>query len=526
MLTHSPSQLSEELKPAVSRKPTVEITILVVLVAIGVYCRFANLDAKAYWYDEAFTSLELSGLSSSHAESDILTGRVVSVSDVNRYQSVDQSSGKTAFDTARAIAKTEPQLTPLYFIATRLWAERFGSSVRVIRLFSAVLSVAILPLAGWLCMELFDSWRVCWFCVALISVSPFQVLYAQEARPYGMWAGLSLLLSALLVRVLRRESALGWILYGLVAVISLYTYLFTLLVIAGHGIYVVIFSRFGTKTIARFMITAALAVALLLPWPYRGQVSGSGNEAYSLGRYATKWLRNVSVFFVDFDFNDSTAKLYLIPFGAAVILLTLLVGYAVYYVAKTAPLKASSFVLSFIFVLALSLCLLDVFAGSSRATITRYLYPSFLGVEIAVAYLLAVKTHSTPNSLLGSGWKLVSAILLGAGLASCGMIATSDRWWTKAPENYVLAASRIINQDKAPLVVSDAWFVNILSLEHNLRSDSRFQLTVSPNTPEIGKEDKVFFVYHPSNHLVSEFERQFDMQLVERASGLWRARRR
>jgi uncharacterized membrane protein len=485
-------------------------------------CRFASLDVKAYWYDEAFTSLQISGYSPSDAKGDILTGRQISISDLKKYQNADSSSGKTVADTVHGLAIVEPQLTPLYFIAARLWAQWFGSSAAAIRGLSVLFSLLTLPFAAWLCLELFESWRICWFCVALMSVSPFHVLYAQEARPYSMWAALTLLSSVLLLRAARKQTAFGWILYCLSVVVSLYTYLFSLLVVAGHGLYVAIANRFRfTRAVLMFIGSSCVAIALFLPWPYRGQSSGSGNEAYSLGRYLTKWVRNVSVFFVDFDLSDGSAGIYLAPFILCVLALILLVGYSIYFLYRRAPLRSSAFVLSLIFTLALSVCSLDLVAGSSRALVTRYLYPSFLGIQIAVAFLLAMKTDAPANPNGGAFWRTATVLVLGLGIVSCGMIARAEEWWTKAPENYTLRASRIINRDKAPLVVSDAWFVRILSLEHKLRSDARFQLTASPNMPEISEDDKVFFAYQPSPHLLAELSLRYDMKMVDAASRLW-----
>jgi uncharacterized membrane protein len=498
---------------------------MLVLVASGIFFRFATLDAKPYWYDEAFTSLELSGLSPSDAEKDILTGRQIGMADLNRYQT--PRSGKTLSDTVRGIARIEPQLTPLYFIVARFWAEWFGNSVWAIRSLSVLFSLSILPLAGWLCLELFGDWRVCWCCVALMSVSPFQVLYAQEARPYSMWAALSLGSSILLLRVLRKESRLGWVLYGASLVLGLYTYLFTVLVIAGHAVYVAIATRFRIRSLVSFLATSGIAVALLLPWPYRGQASGSGNEAYSLVRYATKWVRNVSVFFVDFNFSDATPKTYLLPFTVCLIILVLLAAYAIYFVAAKAPLKASAFVLTLIFTLSLAICALDLVSHSSRATVTRYLYPSLIGVQIAVAYLLAQKTGATTRRGLPLAlWKGVAGSVLGLGVISCCVIAASNVWWSKAPDNFIPFATQVINHDKAPLVVSDAWFLEVLCLEHSLRADTRFQLTVSPQVPTIKDEDRTFYVYRPSAHLLSALGQRYDVELVDSASGLWRARTR
>ncbi len=48
--------------------------------------RFINIDKKYYWYDEAFTSLQISGYTPTEVLHEISSGQLVAVKDLMKYQ--------------------------------------------------------------------------------------------------------------------------------------------------------------------------------------------------------------------------------------------------------------------------------------------------------------------------------------------------------------------------------------------------------------------------------------------------------
>jgi uncharacterized membrane protein len=278
-----------------------------------------------------------------------------------------------------------------------------------------------------------------------------------------------------------------------------------------------------TSTVKAFAISLAAAVASFLPWPYRGQHSGAGNEHYSIVQYATKWIRSVGIFFVDFNLRNETPKWILLPYSLLLLALLALCGYSIYFLYRYATRTQATFVLILMASLCLPLAVLDAVKGSSVSLVTRYSFPSFIGVQIAVAYLLATKTGASWPVRSRAAWQCSMALLLLLGLSAGATIAQADVWWNKDPGNYFQAASRQINAAKSPvIVISDAWFVPVLSLEHKLRPDIRYQLTVEPNVPDIDKDAGTIFAVNPSTHLRAELRRRFEFELVDRSADLWR----
>ena len=137
--------------------------LIVVVLVLGIFFRFANLGQKVYSLDESYTSLRLSGYTESELIEQVADGKVRNIKYLQKYQRIN--SEKTVVDTVKGLALEEPQIAPLYFIATRFWVQLFGDSVAVTRSMSAVFSLLALPCMYWLCLELFESSLTAWLAV-------------------------------------------------------------------------------------------------------------------------------------------------------------------------------------------------------------------------------------------------------------------------------------------------------------------------------------------------------------------------
>jgi uncharacterized membrane protein len=128
--------------------------LCVVLLILGIFFRCVNLGKKIYWGDETYTSLRISGYTERELRQEIFNGQVIGIEDLQKYQHLN--SDKSAADTLNGLAVEEPQLSPLYFLIVRFWAQLFGSSVVAVRSLSVCLSLLALPCLYWLCWELFE----------------------------------------------------------------------------------------------------------------------------------------------------------------------------------------------------------------------------------------------------------------------------------------------------------------------------------------------------------------------------------
>jgi uncharacterized membrane protein len=239
--------------------------LLSVVLVMGIFFRFVNIDRNFYWLDETYTSLRISGYLMKSVREEIFNGPVVSSKDFLKYQSI--SDQKNEIDTIKGLAMEESQVPPFYFLVARFWAKLFGTSVTAMRSLPALISLLQFPGAYWLCLELFESSMVGWVAMALVSVSPMHVLYAQEARPYCFWTVLTLLSSAVLLRAMRLQTKLLWGIYTAITVVGIYTHLYTVLVLIAHGIYVFAMEKVRvTKTVISYILAFFVTFIAGLLW--------------------------------------------------------------------------------------------------------------------------------------------------------------------------------------------------------------------------------------------------------------------
>jgi len=113
--------------------------LIIVILVMGMFFRFANLQKKVYWLDEGYTSGRISGYTESEFIQKLGDGKIKHIKSLQNYQRIAPEKG--VFDTVKKLALEESQLTPLYFVAARCWVQLFGDSIAVTRSWSAVFSV-------------------------------------------------------------------------------------------------------------------------------------------------------------------------------------------------------------------------------------------------------------------------------------------------------------------------------------------------------------------------------------------------
>ncbi|MBD2103623.1 glycosyltransferase family 39 protein [Leptolyngbya sp. FACHB-261] len=485
---------------------------IIVVLVLGVFFRFVNIDHKVYWKDEAYTSLRISGYTKAQFIQQMFDGRELGLEELRKYQRPNPELGLDA--TIKSLATDAPQHSPLYFSLARFGMQWFGDSIAIPRGLSALFSLLVFPCLYWLCVELFESSTIGWVAMALMAVSPFQVLYAQEARQYSLWAAVTLLSSTLLLRALRLKTKTSWALYAVSVALGLYTYLFAALVTAAHGLYVLIQERFRlSKTVLAYALATIVSGLSFIPWVLVILDNSSrirSNTAWlksdlPLLSLLKLWARNISYAFFDIQFGYDDPFVYMIP------PILLLVGYAFYFLCRKAPTHIWLFVLLLAVVPALPLALPDLLSGGLRSITGRYLIPSYLGIQLAVAYLLGRQVSSPSlKPQQQKLWQLVLALVISGGVISCAISSQAETWWTKSASYYDPAVAHMINKAERPLVISsDNTNVNVLSLSYLLDPKVRLILVREPNLPTtIPSGFSNVFLYNISPELRREFEQE------------------
>lgn len=458
---------------------SVQLLVILVLV-IGIWFRFVNIDRKVYWSDETLTSLRVFG----HTRAELtqqFDGQVITVEDLQQLQHPMPEKGWGTTMTALMDSAEHP---PLYYLLARLWAYGFGSSVAAMRLLPAVISLLALPCIYWLCLELFGSASISWMAMGIIAVSPAHVLYAQEAREYSLWTVLTLLSSAVFLRALRVNNRAGWLIYGITAAALFYVHILAGLVVVAHGLYLLVIKQDRSPQIIRSYLMAAIAAGIAFsPWLvilYRSfsqihHITSGVRQNTTLGYLIDEWFANANRLFLDIDLAGANG------------IWVLLLAYATYWLCRHTARPVWSFILILMLVTALPLVLPDLLVEGRRSAILRYLMPFYVAVQIAVAYLFASHLASSQRWHRQLG-RTALAIVLSAGIWGCSISAQAEVWWTKSvarsSSNPMIA--EIVNQADNPLLICDSsQSVMLLSLSHLLRPDVHLQLLPTDQIPPV-----------------------------------------
>jgi uncharacterized membrane protein len=506
------------------------LRLLVTLsLAAGLFFRFYNLETKVYWNDEVWTSLWLSGHTNSELIETIFDGAERTALDFVKYQRVNPDRGW--LHSISALATDDPKQTPVYYGLLRLWAEWLGDTVAILRSFSALISVLAFLAFYWLCRQLFTESRIRLIAVALLAVSPIHVLYAQELRPYSLWIVLILVSSAALTRAMRLSTWRSWSLYAATLLLTFYTHAMSVLVALGHAAFIAAYSLESVKGArSRLLISYGLsslaAVAAFVPWAVliflqlqRLTQAADWLVADKVGVFNLlgRWSVTFSAIFLDlsYDFSSAWKHWPRIP-------ILLLIVYSIYFLWRRGPKTARLFVVTLIGTPAVALMLPDLVMGGRSISLARFLIPSWLGIQIAVAYLLAVKTDSEGRRR--NLWQAITVVIILCGALSLAVSSQADTWWNKSfLSMYNPQAARTINTGTHPLVVSDGNPRNLVSLGYLLYPKVKLRLVVDPKKLQLPDHAREVFVFQPSDAMRERIQSEgYGFELLDVRARLWR----
>ncbi|MEH2392203.1 MAG: glycosyltransferase family 39 protein [Nostoc sp.] len=506
--------------------------LIIFLLVIGILFRFFNLDSKVYWHDETYTSLRISGYTITEVRQQIFNNRVIAGESFAQFQGANQQ--KNLNDTIMSLAKEDSHHPPLYYIIARLWMEIFGNSVTAIRSLSVFISLLVFPCVYWLCRELFNvPLSVPGVAIALMAISPIHLVYAQEAQEYILWLVTILLSSASLLRAMRLESQdkdelvkkrqrpdlfAIWSIYAVTLAISLYTFLWSGFVAVAHGIYVMSIAKFQlTATVRTYLLASLVGFLAFMPW-ITIVIGNFFQFLISADKITTQsslipifpfLLMQLSRIFFDIDLSLDNPLGYLIT-----PLFLTLVGYSIYFICQTTNYKVWLFIIILIIVPALPLILPDLIAGGIQLSSEPYLIPSYLGIQVAVAYLLATQLYNG-NVSRRSIWHIIMALVIICGLISYKVSSQAETWWNKGMNYGNPQVAQIINQTTRPLLISDALgdnYGNVFSLSYLLEPKVRFMLVNNQKIPEIPDGFADVFLFNPSDTWRETIEKKYKVK--------------
>jgi uncharacterized membrane protein len=501
--------------------------LAIILLILGIFFRGYDLGDRPYWVDEVATSMRVAGYTKQQVMEQLADGHVRPIADLQRYQQLDPS--KDWSDTWAALVRS-PEHAPLYFLLARLWSQIFGSSVVAMRSLSVWLSLLALPGIAALSRELFvvntekersgNGSPIEWLAVSLLSISPFFVAYAQEARPYSLWIVLLLGMHWTLLRAMRQNDRLHWLAYGVSVTLGLYTSLLSGLVLLGQSLYVAALQRWRlTRILRHYSLTLGMAIGAFMPWVVivvQQWATLQDNTTWTrgslgLGPMLAIWLYNIAVLY--FDVPIVTAPLWI---GLLQILVALtiasLIGVAVYYLWRKTAQWQWLFVVSLIATTPACLIAVDVVSGSQISTAARYLLPSHLGIQLAMACVLAHKL-AMASAKRRFVWRWILAFVIAISCISCLFQLYQSPKYQKSRNLHNQPIAAILNQAHRPtLIAESSQTLDVISLSYELQPAVQVQI-LSPfdSLPNLNRCN--LFIFNPSESLQDKIQATPEVRL-------------
>lgn len=503
--------------------------IIFIFFVLGIFFRLTNIEQKVYWHDEIFTSLHISGFLMSDWINNLFTGDILEPRQLQYY--LQNHPHKTIGDTLKVLAIEDPHHPPLYYILVRVWRQVFGDSITVIRSFSAWVSLLLFPSIYWLSWQLFKQPIVSGFSLGLIAISPFYILYAQEAREYALWTVLVTLSSATLLRCIELinsqknqtyKSYLMWGFYTILTTLSFYTSLFTLFVVLAQIAYTVLLNQFRLKKIFIFhSISLIISIIFFTPWiivfiaNYKRYllITSWTKEFHFSAIYLLKyWGFNLSRLFLDFDlkFNSHITNY-------VIIIYLILVIYSLYFLIDNSPKKGWLFIITMMTVQLLCLLIPDIIIGGVRSLSPRYLIPFYLVTHISIAYLLANQLIS-PQIFNTKIWSIITLIIFSVSLLSCINNLQKNTSYTKVISYSLPKVAEIINNNHSPLLIANDTSYNpgnIMALSYLLDPNVRLQLFSNSNNYQLSKGFKTIFLLTITNQEKASLEPSENLEFTK-----------
>ena len=489
------------------------IIVVIIVIIIGIFFRVTNIDKKIYWHDEVYTSLRVAGYQSNEVTDTFFNGKIITTQELLKFQKL---SLNTPFSQTIKSLNTHPEHPPLYYIILRLWQNICGSSIIINRTLSIIFSLLVFPTIYWLSRELFNDKFVSFITVSLVAISPFQILYAQEAREYSLWILTIILSSLFFVKSIKFDKGIHWISYSLSFSLTFYTSILSIFLPFVNIIYILLMRKNLSKNkLINFVKYTIISFLLFIPWVIIMLIN------FNVLKDTTQWtkiekplifLANLWGLHFTSLFADIGLPLYHWLSYIFIILVLILIGYSFFFLIRNTEKNIWLYLLLLTLIPTLGLILPDLIFGGVKSSMTRYFIPAYIAIYLTIGYFLGIKIQK--KSLR---WSIILIVIFTTGIISNNISANSETWWNKPSSYHNPAIAKIINQSENVLLITDNFDINegnIISISHKLKPDIKLQLFQKETPIKIHKEFNKIYVFNPSPEFITKIETAYKGELT------------
>lgn len=234
-----------------SRLKTLLLLASILVVAFGL--RLYKLGDYSVFFDEQASLLVSQGVPMEGANQPELHGKYFTPKDFWK--------PKTMADYYEALNRSDIGNSPAYYFLFHFWGNWFGFSDFSARFFSVIFSVLTVWLGFRFTRKHLKNDGIALAVALELALEPFFIAYSHQARNYSMTFFFTLLATDLFLDIVTSKKKVPgtmFLLYGLTALVVWYCHFLAIIVIAVHGLYVLLFVR-------DLRVWIGLGLAVLLP---------------------------------------------------------------------------------------------------------------------------------------------------------------------------------------------------------------------------------------------------------------------
>lgn len=158
---------------------------------------------------------------------------------------------------------------PLYYLVLKIWANVFGWSELALRSLSVIFYGASIAVAGSFVKKHFNA-RAAVYVLAVLLLAPLLMRYGFEIRMYAMASLIGVIATATLVRAHSSRQWTGWLIYGALVALGMYTLYYLALLWLAHLAWLVVMDagrlRKSSWKECRWIGAYTFSLLLFLPW--------------------------------------------------------------------------------------------------------------------------------------------------------------------------------------------------------------------------------------------------------------------
>jgi len=164
---------------------------------------------------------------------------------------------------------------PLYHVLVGIWSRivsvfpgvTLGSGTRdfALRLLSAGIGATAVPGVYLFGVKVLGDRAAALIAALIFAISPFQLYYAQDLRPYALHVLLNLVAAMYLLRCLDSNRPRDWAVFVLACTLAIYNHFFMVFNVMAMNLYFVAFFRQNFKLLPRWIVANLAIIALSSP---------------------------------------------------------------------------------------------------------------------------------------------------------------------------------------------------------------------------------------------------------------------